>query len=167
MKQASIISLHIGPVASRRLYTQATKCLDSSNHALAASLYRASFEADRDNIQALIMLGVCHYKLDDYQTATGLFREALTLAPFDAAAHYYLGMCRAQAGASRRAILCYQRAVMHAPQFCEAWFALSVAWSHEGNQEMSRAAMSNFERYATSQQKRAVKGICDVDLTAD
>jgi tetratricopeptide (TPR) repeat protein len=159
---ASIFSLHRGPLASRRLYKQATIAYEADNRALAARLYRESFEADRDNVQALIMLGCCHYKLDDITTATGLLREAITLAPFDPAAHYYLGMCRAQAGEYRRAVLCYQRAVQFVPSFFEAWFALSLAYDRLDLHRESLESMAKFDEHAPSAAKRFVKEIYSV-----
>lgn len=158
----SITTLHTGPVASRALYTRATRLYSSGDYALAANLYRAAFEADRDNVQALIMLGCCHYKLDDITTASGLFRESIRLAPFDPAAHYYLGMCRAHAGEYRRAVLSYERALSVAPAFYECWFALSLAYDRLDMPAKARQAEERFNALAPTDVKARVLQLISV-----
>jgi tetratricopeptide (TPR) repeat protein len=141
---------------SLALYREATAAYLEDDFALAAKLYRTAFNMDPGNVQALIMLGCCHYKLDDITTATGLFHEAIERAPFDPAAHYYLGMCRAQAGEYRRAVLSYQRALANAPTFFECWLALSLAYDRLDMPAESREAMVAFDAHAPSDVKRKV-----------
>lgn len=133
---------------SATLYQRASGLYNAGDYALASNLYRASFEADKHNVQALVMLGCCHYQREDYQTAAGLFSEALERAPFDPSAHYFRGQCYAQHAEYRRAVLCYRRALSTNPDFYQAWFALALAYDRLDMIPESETATRQFEAHA-------------------
>lgn len=159
----SLLPLHSGEQASSKLYKQAVARFNAGDLPLACNLFRAAFDADSSNVQALIMLGYSHYKRDDYQTATGLLRDAIERAPFDPAAHYLLGMCRAANGEYRRSVLCYQRALSYHPAFWEAWFALSVAYERIGETLKARDAWQAFQDHAPSDKRRAAQQLFSLE----
>lgn len=133
---------------SATLYSRASGLYSAGDYALASNLYRAAFEADKHNVQALVMLGCCHYYREDYQTAAGLFSEALERAPFDPSAHYFRGMCYVQHAEYRRAVLCYRRALSTNPDFYQAWFALALAYDRLDMSAESETAARQFASHA-------------------
>ncbi len=108
--------------------------------AAAVNIYQQAIAADRDRVDAYVLLGDTLIELKQYDDAAKTYEEALRRASGDAAAHR--GYARAMLGLNRpeAAIVHYQAALRQDPSDVQAHNGLGVALDLAGQQDAAAAA---------------------------
>jgi Flp pilus assembly protein TadD len=128
-----------------RLFTEGTKSANRERFAEALESYKtALFMAENEYLGAdyrarlRFNIGVCYFRLEQYDPAVGQFKAALLLKKDYARAHYALGMAETRRREWRQAAYSFSRAVTLEPKNSEAWFDL--AFASIGENDLDNAA---------------------------
>ncbi|MFN8441377.1 MAG: tetratricopeptide repeat protein [Caldilineaceae bacterium] len=111
--------------------------LKAGKIAEAAKAFRLITTKQKDNLQALFLLGVCHHKLQQYQQAEAMFRNIISLRSNYAQAHYYLGLVLELQNKPQEAKQAFQKALSCKPDFAEAKKKLEQYASHHDSRVQS------------------------------
>ena len=90
----------------------------------AEQLYQKVLQSQPDNADALHMLGVLAYQLENYKVAIDLIRKALAINPTSAEMYTNLGSAIKASGNLNEAMSAFQRAIELNPNFALAHFNL-------------------------------------------
>jgi len=85
-----------------------------------------------DDADALHLLGIIYYQLNNYDVAIQYIRKALQFSPSDPDAYYDLGNALHEKGELDEAITYYQKALHFDPNFIEAYNNLGFALQDKG-----------------------------------
>jgi tetratricopeptide (TPR) repeat protein len=88
-------------------------------------LIQESLTLDPGNVEALLLMGRVRLLQRRYADAQKFFQDALERSPEDAAAHYFLGLCFAQAGQRNLAVMNLKKALDENPSMETARKALA------------------------------------------
>lgn len=105
----------------------------------AAAIYRDVLSLDRQNFDALHLLGVLRYQEGRHNKAIDLIGRAIARSPTSAAAHRNLGQAYLASDRFDKAAASFERAVALDPRFAEAFNALASARFLQGRHEESVA----------------------------
>ena len=131
--------------AVSRLFQEGTKNATHERFAEALDNYKtALFMAENEYLGAdyrarlRFNIGVCYFRLEQYDPAVDQFKSAILLKKDYARAHYALGMAETRRREWRHAADSFNRAVMLEPNNSEAWFDL--AFASIGENDLDKAA---------------------------
>jgi tetratricopeptide (TPR) repeat protein len=105
----------------RDLLNEALKLHRSNDLINASKLYNQIIEIDRDNFDAIHLLGVIEYQNNNYLIASDFIRKAISINPNYADAHNNLGNTYRKANNLKEALLCYENAIKLNQQHADAY----------------------------------------------
>ncbi len=103
------------------LYQQALNLHHQEQFAAAESKYREYLNANGDNAEAWLNLGILYYQTDAYQEAQGAISKSLEIEAINAQAYYVLGCCLEKSNKIPQAISAYQEAIALDPNLLDAY----------------------------------------------
>ncbi|NKI34588.1 tetratricopeptide repeat protein [Wenzhouxiangella sp. XN79A] len=115
------------------LSRQAAKLFSDGRYNEAERLFERIVEAEPENWQALMMLGLCRRALNKYEAALKSLSRAAELGDGSAAAHYYHGRLLAELGREDEAREALAQAVALDPNHVEARTMMGVMSIHRGD----------------------------------
>jgi tetratricopeptide (TPR) repeat protein len=116
------------------------------------SLYERA-EKVRPTYDGAYGLGVCLAMRGDHARAVDAFREALTLDPKSAAAHFGLGNALLQTGNLSGAVAALERTTQLAPAMRETYYVLGRAYQKMGQTERAQAAFARADALARAERE--------------
>lgn len=84
--------------AASSILVQASDFYNRKDYPQAADLLRSVVEEERENREAWILLGNCHFKASDYRSASQAYQKALALESKDKSVELTLGLCEIRQG---------------------------------------------------------------------
>lgn len=117
----------------RDLSQQAAKLFSERRFNEAERLFKRIVDADADNYQALMMLGLCRRGMNQFESALKCLARAAELGDGSAAAHYYHGRLLAEVGREDEAREALAQAIALDPNHVEARTLVGVLSIHRGD----------------------------------
>ncbi len=115
--------------------------IQSGRYADAREIYQKLCNANKNDLDAWLMLGAIHGWLGDYNEAAACFRHVITQAPTHVRACYNLALALQQLGRQAEAIEYYRKATDIDPASLEAWCNLGTALHRQGDLPSATAAL--------------------------
>jgi len=101
---------------------------------------RALLKIEPDSIPVNYLLGLNHYKSQQFKDAVQAFQTTVKLSPEYALANYYLGLAQARSGNVDAALASFNRTLQLDPTNFSAAFNAGSAYAMQGNMEQAIAA---------------------------
>ncbi len=110
-----------------RLVAAATALHRAGRLREAEAAYRLILDRQRDNPEALHLLGVLAHQRGDHKTAAELIGQAIAVDAAVALYHYHLGETHRAAGRFAQSAACYREALARDPNYGDAHYGLANA----------------------------------------
>lgn len=115
-----------GDELTRGLFASANSALNSGQTVIAKAQYQKIIELKPDNAEAFHLLGLCHYKDQEWAFAVNTLKKSLELAPNNAIAQNTLGATFCNLRRFNEAEVCLKNAIALKPDHVEAYRNLGL-----------------------------------------
>lgn len=123
--------------SSDMFYDLALECLEKNHFKRALLYFEKSLLLTPDDIDVIKNIGVCHYKLGEYESAAGYFLKYVQLTPQDPEGYTKLGNVYEIQGSLNHALNAYSRSVEIEPNNPGTFYQIGILYSKKQEYKLS------------------------------
>lgn len=133
-------ALQISPIGKRATLEEALHLYNGGDVEVAKGLFEVIVDAEPLNVDALVALGHCHWRISELEKAEEILEKALAIQPTNIIGLKALGLTMYTLGRLDRAKEVLSRCVSLAPDSHQAWLTLGLVEQRQDNLDKAELA---------------------------